>query len=110
MKLLIERLVTENDSGKTIHIICDNHTTKVTSKNSFSEYIKLCLLYDKGFDIELDIQLLDSDANNAYIVQAADYVANSLYSHYEYENSLYTSLLTGKYKVQMLFPWQFFGK
>lgn len=110
MKLLIERLVTENDNGKTIHIICDNHTTKVASKNSFSEYIKLYLLYDKGYDVELDIQLLDSDANNAYIVQAADYVANSLYGHYEYANLLYSSLLTGKYKVQMLFPWQHFGK
>ena len=72
-----------------IHIICDNHTTKVASANSFSDYIKLYLLYEKELNITLNIRYMDSDAKDAYIVQAADYVANALYGFYEYSDSIY---------------------
>lgn len=110
MKLLIERIVSSADNGTTVNIICDNHTTKVASANSFSDYIKLYLLYEKDYDIRLNIRYLDSDARDAYIVQAADYVANALYGFYEYDNSIYYDCFKNKINVKSLFPWRTFGK
>lgn len=110
MKLLIEKMVTDNNNGSTINIICDNHTTKVASANSFEEYIKLYLLYEKDYDIQLNIKYLDSDANNAYIVQAADYTANAIYAYYEYGEKTYYELIRQKISVKSLFPSRQFGK
>lgn len=110
MRLIIEKLVTEKDNGTTINIICDNHTTKVASANSFSDYIKLYLLYEKDLHLNLKIKYMDSDAKNAYIVQAADYVANALYGYYEYGDALYFSRFKYKIKNALLFPRKLFGK
>lgn len=110
MKLLIERLVTIHDCGSVINIISDNHTTKVASANSFADYIKLWLNYEKGYDITLNVKYLDSDANNAYIVQAADYIANTIYGHYEYGDNLYYDIIRNKTKIKLHFPWKLFGK
>ena len=89
MRLLLDHLLSAEDSGKTIHIIYDNHTTKVGSVNSLAEYLQLHFVYDKDYDISFVFQSKDSDAADAYSVQAADYVANSIYSYYEYGISLY---------------------
>lgn len=110
MKLLIEELISENDNGTTINIICDKHSTKVASGNSFSDYIKLFLLYEKDFDVNLNIQYLDSDAKNAYIVQAADYIANALYGYYEYNDKIYYERFKHKLNAALLFPRKLFGK
>lgn len=110
MRLLIEKLISEEDSYTTIHILCDNHTTKVTSRNSFSDYIKLYLLYERDLHIDLDIRYMDSDANDAYIVQAADYIANALYGFYEYHDSIYYDLLKKRFGTRIHFPWKLFSK
>lgn len=110
MKLLIERLITEKDNGTTINIICDKHTTKVASGNSFSDYIKLFLLYEKEYSISLNIKSMDSDDKDAYIVQAADYIANALYGYYEYGDGIYYNRFKHKLSSVLLFPWKLFGK
>lgn len=110
MKLLIERLITQKDNGSTINIICDKHTTKVASGNSFSDYIKLFLLYEKEYEITLNITDIDSDDKNAYIVQAADYVANALYGFYEYNDNIYYNRFKHSVNVSLLFPWKIFGR
>lgn len=110
MKLLIERLVSSKDNATTINIICDKHTTKVSSGNSFSDYIKLFLLYEKEYDVCLNIKYMDSDAKNAYIVQAADYIANALYGYYEYGDSMYLERFKHKVRTSLLFPRGNFGK
>lgn len=110
MKLLIERLISEKDNGTTLNIICDKHSTKVASGNSFNDYIKLFLLYEKEYDIDLNIKYMDSDAKDAYIVQAADYIANALYGYYEYGNSLYYDRFKSIIGNALLFPWHSFGK
>lgn len=110
MRLLIEKLVTEKDNGTTVHIICDNHTTKVASANSFSDYIKLYLLYERGLNISLNIRYMDSDAKDAYIVQAADYAANALYGFFEYKDPIYMNRFAHKIGTKIHFPWKLFGK
>lgn len=110
MKLLIERLVSAKDNHTVLNIICDNHTTKVGSVNTFEEYIKLYLLYEKEYDIDLNIIYMDSDDGHAYPIQAADYVANALYGLYEYNSKMYYDRIIKKIKYQIKFPYQTFGK
>lgn len=108
MRLLIERIVTAKD--EVVNLICDNHTTKVASANSFSDYIKLFLIYEKEYDIKINVKYLDSDSKDAYIVQAADYVANAIYGYYEYGDKTFYNQFKCKMKYQLLFPWRVFGK
>lgn len=110
MRLLIERIVLPGDNGTTIDIICDNHTTKVSSNNSFEDYIKLFLLYEKGYDLSLNVTYMDSDDKDAYIIQAADYVANALYGYYEYQNAVYYNCFKSKVNASLLFPQRYFGR
>lgn len=102
--LLLEDLITRADNGKTINIICDKKTTKIASGNSFDEYIKLKFIYKKNLDIDINVTYLDSDAKDAFIVQAADYVANAIYTHYEYSNSLYYNVIEKTITVRERFP------
>ena len=110
MKLLIAKLITKENTGTKINVIYDKKTTKVSSINSLKEYITIYLNYECRYNLDLKIIDLDSDAGNAYIVQAADYVANALYTYYEYNNSLYTNLITPKLNIIELFPRKSFSK
>lgn len=110
MKLLIDKLVSEKDNNSTLNIICDNHTTKIASGNSFEEYIKLHLLYESDYDIRINVTYLDSDDSNAYPVQAADYVANALYGLYEYNDNIYYDRFKEKVNHKVRFPYKSFGK
>lgn len=110
MKLLIDRLVSEGDNNTTLNIICDNHTTKIASGNSFEEYIKLHLIYEKEYDINLNVTYMDSDDRNAYSVQAADYVANALYGWFEYGDKTYYHRFKSKIRNALKFPYKNFGK
>ena len=110
MKLLIDSLVSEKDNNTTLNIICDNHTTKIASGNSFEEYIKLHLIYEKEYDMNLNVVYMDSDDRNAYPVQAADYVANALYGWFEYEDPIYYDRFHSKIHHALKFPYKNFGK
>ena len=110
MKLLVESLITSKDKKKSIQIIYDNHSTKVGSLNSMDDYLRLDLNYEKGYDIDLSFKRMDSDASDAYPVQAADYVANALYAKYEYDESVYYNLFKHIIHSQLRFPTKKFGK
>lgn len=109
-KILIAKLITKIDNGTTINIIFDNKTTKISSKNSLREYIIAYLLYEEGLDINIHFEYKDSDACDAYIIQAADYVANAVYSECEYGNCIYTDILKSKISIKQHFPYKNFGK
>lgn len=110
MKILIDSIVGQNDKGIKLNIISDNKTLKVHSKNSFEDYIKIHLNYERRLNMDICVKYLDSDALDAYVVQAADYVANAIYSHYEYNNSLYFDLLKDSINMVQEFPRKMFGK
>lgn len=109
-KILISRLISKEDEGKKINIIFDNKTTKISSTNSLREYIIAEIVYEKQFDVDINFEYKDSDSNDAYIIQAADYVANALYSFYEYGNSLYIDIVRKKVNQIQHFPYTNFGK
>ena len=52
----------------------------------------------------------ESNAGDAYIVQAADYVANAIYTFYEYGNDIYKRQIDGKIDASGFFPTGRFGK
>ena len=110
MKLLISHLISEKDNGSAIQIIYDNHTTKVGSVNSMEDYLKIVLLIERGLNITLSFTSMDSDDANAYAVQAADYIANALYGHFEYGDKLYYKLITPIIHKPLFFPQDVFGK
>lgn len=109
-KILIARLITKEDEGTTVNVIFDNKTTKIASKNSLREYIIAYLVYEEGLDVNINFEYKDSDAGDAFIIQAADYVANALYSKYEFDNDIYSSLLCAKINQKQHFPYKNFGK
>ena len=108
-KLLISRLITENDVGTKINILFDNKTTKIASKNSLREYIIAHIVYEENLDVEINFEYKDSDAGDAFIIQAANYVANALYSKYEYKNDIYANILNEKINIVQHFPYRTFG-
>ncbi len=108
-KILLAKMIGKEDSGKVIHILCDNHTTKITSLNSFADYIKIYFNYEQDLGIDIDVQYLDSDSAEAYVIQAADYVANAVWTRYEYNYDTYADILNKKYQIQERFPYKMFG-
>ena len=109
MKILLDRIITTRDKGTKINILCDNKTTKITSKNSFEDYIKIHFNYEKDYDIDLNVRYIDSDAGDAFVIQAADYVANAIYVNYEYNHGIYKGVLDEKLNVVEHFPYEKFG-
>lgn len=109
IKKLIEEIVTPADAGNNISIIYDNHSTRTGSVNSLDEYLTLSLIYERRLNISLKFARLDSNDKNAYHVQAADYVANALYTHYEFNNDLYYDILRPKINCKILYPLGKFG-
>lgn len=109
-KILISKLITKADEGKTINIIFDNKTTKIASKNSLREYIIAHVVYEEGLDVNINFEYKDSDAGDAFIIQAADYIANGLYANYEYNNDIYKNIIIKKQNIVQHFPYKNFGK
>lgn len=109
-KILISKLITKRDEGTTVNIIFDNKTSKITSKDSLKDYIKTFLVCEEGLDVNINFEYKDSDANDAFIIQAADYVANALYGKYEYGDEIYSDIITSKISQIQLFPYKNFGK
>lgn len=111
MKLLIDKVIGNSFKNKKLNIICDNKTVKVKSKNSFSDYIKIHLNYDRNLNLDINVEYRDSNAKNSYIVQAADYVANAIYSFYEHRTSKELfDIINTKTTNTAFFPISKFGK
>lgn len=110
MRILIEKIVSAKDNKSTIAIVCDQHTTKVASANSFEDYIKIHLLYERRLDLDLSVTYLDSDSKQAFAVQAADYVANAVYGFYEHDTSTFNDAFNHVVNIKERFPYKKFGK
>ena len=63
-----------------------------------------------NYHISFDCHMLDSDSKDAYVIQAADYVANALYTKYEYKNDYFSRIVSSKINKIQTFPYEKFGK
>ncbi|MFW5719668.1 MAG: DUF3800 domain-containing protein [Candidatus Dojkabacteria bacterium] len=93
--------------NEDIHIIIDNHTTKVTSANSLSDYIKALAFGEWGFRNTIRIDFMDSKAVKG--LQAVDLIANPIWSKYNYNKPHLYELSTNHYRSKLLFPFTKFG-
>lgn len=106
-KILLSRVF---KNGFDYEIMCDNHTTKVKSTNTLSEYIKLEFIYERKMNISVNFRFLDSDSEEGYVIQSADFIANAIYSYYEFNECIYYDNLTNKIITKELFPFKKFNK
>lgn len=80
------------NAGSDVHVVLDNHSIKVKSINSLSDYIKIKAYTEWGFSHNITISYVDS--KHSKHVQMADIIANTIYAHYRYNktNGLYALL------------------
>lgn len=107
LKFIIEKIA-RNKGLKHLVINLDKRTIKVESINSFEGYIKIKLNYELNLDVNVEVNYIESQ--NSYAIQAADFIANAIYSKYEYGNELYYDIIKHKVVQNELFPKRFFGQ
>lgn len=107
LKFIIEKAARKKDLKRLI-INLDKRTIKVKSTNSFEGYIKIKLQYE--YDLDLDIEVNYIESQNSYSIQAADFIANAIYTKYEYGKNYYYDLIAHKIIQKEHFPWKYFGK
>lgn len=109
LKILLDRFhnVFMNNS---VYIKLDNRSIKVQSINSFKDYIGIHINMELKLNCKLDVKYLESNSKEAYNIQAADFIANAIYSKYEYNNCYYYDLIKYKIKEEQLFPFKYFGQ
>lgn len=79
--------------------------------NSMAKNMDTVKKYEKKMFQELSLlHSKEIKAKDAYIVQAADYIANAIYEYYEYGDKTFYNQFSSKIKHQLLFPWRVFGK
>lgn len=93
-----------------VNLILDNKTVKVQSINSFEEYIKIHINYTQRLNSDISVKYMDSSSKSAYIVQAADYIANAIFAYYEHGYKSYYDIIESKIDTVELFPRRKFGK
>ena len=98
-------IIYNTEDGKAkINLILDNKTIKVKSLNSFEDYINIHINYELGLNSDIIVEYKDSKSHDAYNIQAVDYIANVIYSHYEYNLDIYMPIIKNKIKVIEEFP------
>lgn len=107
LKLLLDNYSFFFKNNK-VHLLLDNKTVKVNSLNSFEDYINIHFNLERKINVDLSVQYLDSSSKNAYNIQAADYVANALYSYFEHDFEDYFNIFYRKRQVSMHFPFEAF--
>lgn len=90
-----------------VHIVLDNHTTKVASINSLKDYIKIQAYTDWGFSDNLIINY--GDSRNYKNLQAIDVVANTILGYYHLKKHHMFDLLKNTLQYQVKFPSGKFG-
>lgn len=101
---LIKKTIRSNPL-EDICILLDNHTIKVKSINSLSDYIKIKAFTQWGYKNNLQISYVDS--KNSKTIQVSDIIANAVYAHYMYGKSHFYKMLTISESIK--FPQSKFG-
>jgi hypothetical protein len=92
---------------KKLELNLDKRTIKVKSTNSFEDYIKLEINYKMELDVDIKVNYIESQ--NSYAVQAADFIANAIYTKYEYNNDYFYNIIKSNVTHRELFPRRRFG-
>lgn len=105
LSFLIDPVAKDNNNPQVI-LNLDKRSIKVKSANSFEDYIKLKFNYDQHLPTSFNVNYIESQ--NSYAIQAADFVANAIYSKYEYGRDYFYDIIAPKVVQSVEFPkWSF---
>lgn len=110
LKLLIDKMDINDKNTSVLNLICDNKTIKTGSANTLEEYLRIHLLFEKKMNIEFNVQYKDSNAKDAFVVMAADYISNAIYAYYERNKEILYNIINKKIFSIVKFPKNKFGK
>jgi hypothetical protein len=96
---LLNRVIEQRRAGEKINVICDNRSGSAVIGSQI-DYAA------RKNDLDFIIEFKDSSAADAYIVQAADYVANAIYTYYESGYDRFLKCIRHKVGVVEKFPCQ----
>jgi hypothetical protein len=83
MVVLLDRVIARGCQGERIKIICDTLPGNAEdSLKCLKNYLAIHFNLERQYNLTLDIEARDSSKENAYTVQAADYIANAIYLRY----------------------------
>lgn len=101
LKYLIVPVVIKNNPSRLM-ITLDKRSMKLKSENSFEDYINIILRFDMGFDLDITVNYIESQ--HSYLIQAADFVSNAIYTRYEYGYDYFMNILVPKVIDEIHFP------
>ncbi len=101
LHFIVVNVIKQNLSSDSLHFHLDNHTIKVKSLNSFSDYIKLKAM---EHDYEGEIHVTYFDSQNHILIQAADVMSNIIWNKYEKNRNHLYNLIKPNIKTSYKFP------
>lgn len=108
LKLLLDSVNIRK--GESFFMGLDNRTIKVKSLNSFEDYINIHFNLELCNDNRIGIKYVDSDSKEGFVIQAADYAANSIWAKYEHSYVYYYDILDNNISNTNHFPSSKFGR
>lgn len=111
-KFMFKDILRNRKSLKNISITFDNRTTKITSRDSLQDYLKIAILYEMQYDdLKIEVKMEDSTSNLG--LHIADFYANEAFCGYNYPggcNKHYGFKHLENVKRYQKFPFKNFGK
>lgn len=93
-------------STESVNIVTDNHSVRVSSKNSLADYVKTKAYFEWRFQYPISLSYTDSRKCRA--IQVADLMANTIFGKYSQNKDHLYGLLNIKDSIK--FPAAKFGK
>jgi len=101
LQFIVIKVIKENSQLPKICFHLDNHTIKVKSLNSFSDYIKL-KAFENNYYGDIEVQYYDSHKHT--LIQAADIMSNIVWNKYEKNRNHLYNLIQPNIKTSFKFP------
>ena len=98
--------IAKKENYNSINIILDNRSIKTKSTNSFADYIKIKLIYELGLSCAINVRYVESSSN--YMVQVSDFIANAIWTKYEYNYSCFYDIIKENIRYEEKFPYKCF--
>jgi hypothetical protein len=104
--ILLKRVLQQ--CNEDIKIVSDSRTTKVTSADSLCDYIRAKAYGEWNF--QFNIEIMQAESHTHHGLQAADFVANTIFARYNFNALHLYSIHKQYYIIREHFPYANFQK